>query len=227
MADTPVATAATADTASTAPATPAAAPAAATTTAASTAPVAAAPAATTTATADATAATVATTDPAATDKPKDAAPAGAPEQYEFKATEGDVFNPNVIKAYSEVAKELNMTQEAAQKVIDKVGPVMRQQQVDLLRTTHKEWVEAAETDAEFGGAKFAANGAMAVRAINAFGSPALKQLLNATGLGDHPEFIRFAYRAAKAISPDKLVTGGKPADDGKELTYAERLYGKK
>lgn len=225
MADTPVATAATADTASTAPATPAAAPAAAPTTAASTAPVAAAPAATTTA--NATAATVATTDTATTDKSGDAAPAGAPEQYEFKATEGDVFNPNVIKAYSEVAKELNMTQEAAQKVIDKVGPVMRQQQVDLLQTTHNGWVEAAKTDAEFGGAKFAENGAMAVSAINAFGSPTLKQLLNDTGLGDHPEFIRFAYRAAKAISPDKLVTGGKPADDGKELTYAERLYGKK
>ena len=39
---------------------------------------------------------------------------GAPEKYEFKAPEGRNFDNEVINTFSEVAKELNLSQESAQ-----------------------------------------------------------------------------------------------------------------
>src|SRR5690606_12960663 len=47
-----------------------------------------------------------------------------PESYEFKAPEGRTFDAEVLKAYSEVARELKLPQESAQKVLDKVAPVL-------------------------------------------------------------------------------------------------------
>ena len=51
-------------------------------------------------------------------------PEGAPESYEFKAPEGTQFDDAVIGAFSEVAKELNLPQDQAQKVLDKMAPVI-------------------------------------------------------------------------------------------------------
>ncbi len=43
----------------------------------------------------------------------------APEKYEFKAPEGREFDSEVVKNFSEVARELNLTQDAAQKILAK------------------------------------------------------------------------------------------------------------
>ena len=50
-------------------------------------------------------------------------PEGAPETYEFNTQitdESEELDPDVVNAFGEVAKELDLPQEAAQKVIDKV-----------------------------------------------------------------------------------------------------------
>ena len=85
-----------------------------------------------------------------------------------------------------------------------------------------DWLAEAKADPEIGGAAFDANVAVAVKAIEAFGSPGLKDLLNASGLGNHPEVIRFAAKAGKAIAEAPVVTG-QTAMSEKTLTSA--LYG--
>jgi hypothetical protein len=149
------------------------------------------------------------TDAEATEAPAEDKPT-APETYEFKAPEGRVFDSEVIAEYSKVAKELNLSQEAAQRVLDAMAPKMAERQQAQIEAVRKEWVTNSKSDKEFGGDKLSENLGVAKKALDAFGTAELRSLLNQSGLGDHPEVIRFMYRAGKAISEDRFV-GGAPA----------------
>lgn len=151
-------------------------------------------------------------------------PAGAPEKYEFKAPEGQQFNADVIAKFSEVAKKLNLSQDGAQELLDQVAPQIAAAQQSAFQNAVKGWGESAKADKEFGGDKFDANLAVAKKAIDAFGTPELRTLLDQSGLGNHPEVIRAFYRAGKAISEDRHVPGGtKPSTPSRDA--ASTLYG--
>ena len=133
---------------------------------------------------------------------------GAPETYEFNdkvADAPDVLDPEVLTAFGEVAKELDLPQEAAQKVLDKVAPVIQARQAEQVEKARIDWAEESKSDQEFGGETFETNLEVAKTALNAFGTDPFKQLLSESGLGNHPEVIRFMYRAGKAISEDSYV----------------------
>ena len=143
------------------------------------------------------------------------APEGAPENYEFNAKVADApqeLDPEVLTAFGDVAKELNLSQEAAQKVLDKVAPVVQAKQAKALEDAKAGWVNDSQSDEEFGGENFDANLKTAKSALDTFGNDALKSLLVETGFGNHPEIIRFMYRAGKAISEDSYVGNSEGAD---------------
>ena len=161
-------------------------------------------------------------------KPADAAegegdkPQGAPEKYEFSAPEGVTLDPAVVGSLSEVAKDLNLSQESAQKLVDKMAPAIAAQQAESARALTEQWREQATADKEYGGAKLAENMALAQKAMDAFATPEFKALLNQTGLGNHPEVVRVLYRAGKAISDDKVVASDKSLTPHQSI--AERMY---
>lgn len=157
------------------------------------------------------------------DAGKPAEKAGAPDKYEFNAPDGVSYDDTVIAQFSEVAKELNLPQDAAQKVLDKVAPVIRARQAEQLEAARTEWAESAKVDKEFGGDKLNENLGLAKKALDKFGSPELRTLLNESGLGNHPEVIRLMVRAGKAISEDSFVPGGN-AKPGASASLADRLY---
>jgi hypothetical protein len=140
-------------------------------------------------------------------------PTGAPEKYEFALPDGFQMDEEGLAAFSEFAKDLDMPQEAAQKMLEKMGPAMQQRQMAAIEKVQTEWADASKSDKEFGGAKLDENLAVAKKALDAFGTPELSKLLKETGLGNNPEIIRAFYRAGKAISEDSFVAGsqGKPA----------------
>ena len=142
-------------------------------------------------------------------------PEGAPENYEFNPKVADApqeLDPEVLTAFGDVAKELNLSQEAAQKVLDKVAPVVQAKQAKALEDAKVGWVNDSQSDEEFGGENFDTNLKTAKTALDAFGNDALKSLLVETGFGNHPEIIRFMYRAGKAISEDSYVGNSEGAD---------------
>jgi hypothetical protein len=141
------------------------------------------------------------------DKAGNTSKQGAPEAYEFQAIEGQEFDPEVMKSFSEIAKELDLPQDAAQKVLDKVAPKILERQMQALENVRNEWAESARTDKEFGGDKLNDNLVVAKKALDSFGTPELRKLLNESGLGNHPEMIRLMFRAGKAISEDRFVGG--------------------
>lgn len=150
---------------------------------------------------------------------------GAPEHYAFKAVPGVKLDGEVLAKFSEAAHALNLTQDAAQRLLDQVAPAIARQQQASLRQLSAEWVDAVKADKEIGGDKLGANLSIARKARDAFGSDGLRRLLNESRLGDHPEVIRFFVRAGKAISEDTFVAGGtRPSAGGKDA--ASVLYGK-
>ena len=133
---------------------------------------------------------------------------GAPENYEFNtkvADAPDELDPEVVTAFGDVAKELDLSQDAAQKVLDKVAPVLQRRQAQAVEEVKEEWASDSKSDQEFGGESLDANLTVAKSALDTFGTDALKSLLSESGLGNHPEIIRFMYRAGKAISEDSYV----------------------
>ena len=151
-------------------------------------------------------------------------PQGAPESYEFQASEGGdlAVDSEPVQAFSEVAKELNLTQEQAQSVLDKVAPALKQQNEDYINNVRSEWVESVRTDPEIGGDQLQENLGKAVRVLDAFGTPELKSLLGETGLGDNPEIIRFLVRAHQDIGEDRFLTGSQ--SDKEQPFSAQDFY---
>lgn len=139
--------------------------------------------------------------------PKAAEPA-VPESYDLKMPEGVELDQAAAAEFTAIAKELKLDQAAAQKLAD-VGAKMAQRQVEAHAKLVESWAEQVKTDNEIGGDKLAENLGVARKALEAFGTPGLRDVLNATGLGNHPEVIRAFYKVGKAISEDRFV-GGAP-----------------
>lgn len=153
-----------------------------------------------------------------------AKPAGAPEQYaDFTPPEGATLDTGVMTKFAETAKALNLPQEAAQKLVDQMAPVMAAQHAAQIESVKAEWLATTTADPEIGGAKLTESVAMAAKAMDQFATPALKEIFNATGFGNHPEMLRFMAKAGRAISEEKVVIGGQTAPAGIR-SMADRLY---
>lgn len=130
-----------------------------------------------------------------------------PEKYDFKMPEGVELDAAAAEEFSVLAKELKLDQATAQKIAD-IGAKMAQKQAERHAETVKGWTTESKADKEFGGDNLQQNLAVAQKAIDTFGSKELKALLVSSGLGNHPEIIRFAYNTGKAISEDGFMRSG-------------------
>lgn len=151
------------------------------------------------------------------DEPDDGKPdngvLGAPEgDYEFKAPEGAELDPGVMKDFGDIAKELNLSQEAAQKIVERMSPSMSKSMAERISALRVQWETASRNDPEFGGQNFEANLKGINRAYREFTTPELRSLLQESGLNSHPEMLRLFNRLAKATGESRFVRGG--ADRG-------------
>lgn len=150
--------------------------------------------------------------------------ATVPEVYsDFVLPEGMEVDAELLNDFKPLAKELGLTQEKAQKLVDlqskylqKMGDV----QTKAWETTVDGWRQATEQDKEFGGAALKENVGKARVALDKFGTKELRDALDVTGVGNHPEFVRFMVRVGKAISEDTMRSGtttSGPRDPAKTL----------
>ena len=166
--------------------------------------------------------------PAEGDKPdddKDKKQEGAPEAYEFKVAEGAELDTEALKDFEPVARELNLTNDQAQKLVDaypKILAGVQQRQADAWQATTEQWAADVKADKEIGGDKLTGNLSAAQRALDQFGTPELKEYLNTTGLGNHPDLVKTFVKIGKAMSEDGMVSG----KENGQRSAAEVLYGK-
>lgn len=151
---------------------------------------------------------------------------GAPETYgDFTAPEGVELASEAVEGFKSIAKELNLSQDAAQKLVDyhvKHSTEQAQAQATAFKEMSEGWAAASKADKDIGGANFEANTAAARKAITEFGTPELVTALNTSGLGNHPEVVRVFAKVGKMMAEDGVVTGKSAAEPPKSA--AQTLY---
>jgi hypothetical protein len=184
------------------------------------------PAAAATAQPSATPSTPAAADPkAAAPAAEPAKPAAAEVKYELKAPEGvpaESAKP-ILDDIAAFAKAKGLSPEVAQEVAARHFEVLAgidAANKQLLADHRAQWVEAVKADKDLGDA-----GVAAAKAAVAKADPtgAFRKLLDATGYGDHPEFVRFAAYWGRQIAEDRVEhanQGGKSV----EIDHAAILF---
>jgi hypothetical protein len=159
---------------------------------------------------------------------QDGKTAGAPEAYaEFTLPEGISLDKAALEGFTPLAKELGLSQENAQKVVDlyatKLLPQIQQAFAEQQTQKVEGWLQDSMKDPEIGGARFDETVSIAKKALDAFGSPALKAALDDSGLGNHPEVIRLLANIGKRVSEDRTASTTSAATGSRSA--AEILYG--
>lgn len=139
------------------------------------------------------------------------APEGNADYADFVLPDGVELDTEGATELKAIAKELNLSQASAQKMVDlALAKQARDAAVGAaqMEGIRKGWQDATRADKEFGGDKLNASLAVAQKALKQFGSPELNELVVGAGLGDHPEFIRLLVNVGNATSEAPIVNGG-------------------
>lgn len=152
---------------------------------------------------------------------------GAPEKYEdFTVPEGFVLDEAAMAEFLPMAKGLNLSQEQAQQLVDLqtklVGQAQKQADAAWDETLDG-WKQQVVADKDIGGQNLPGTIAACGKAIDAFGSPTLRQTLEATGVGNHPDIVRFFAAVGKAMSEDRLHVGN-AQESGGPVPLEKRLF---
>ena len=152
-------------------------------------------------------------------------PAGAPEQYDFKATipEGVDMDEAVTKEYSDIARSMNLTNEQANQVAA-FGIKYAQQVADAVKNQYnaevQAWGEAAKAEM---GADFEKTMTTAGAGIEAAEKviPGVRKMLNETGAGNRIEMIRLCEMLGQLVQadPGKMVNAGGNMEQAKPQTW--------
>ena len=129
-----------------------------------------------------------------------------------------------LAAFKQTAATLNLPAEALQKWLSlEEGRLqgLQKQQEEQKRAQTAAW--ARQTQEELG-PSWQEKVSQAVRAADAFGGPELRQLLEETGLGNHPVIVRTFIGIGKRMSEDITAAGTSGAQTDK--TFSQALYGK-
>jgi hypothetical protein len=153
-----------------------------------------------------------------------------PEEYSpFNAPEGsEPIDETTNQELAALGKEMKLTQEQMQKLVDygakKIGDGMEAVRLEALKK-RQEWRTASEKDSEI------ADGIdHARRLVTSVGDDKFRtefrDMMNETGIGDNPVFIRFCIQAGKLLGEDSFVRPErKPAGEPESiLSMAHSIY---
>lgn len=149
-----------------------------------------------------------------------------PETYELKMPDGVELDAKLLEAVSPVFKDLFLTNAQAQALTDKFTEVMQQRataQGETWATTIAGWADQAKADKDIGGDNWDTTVSTGLRAVNVLGTPALREYLNASGAGNHPEVIRLMAKVGAMIKEDNPASGGAEGN-GKPVDPAHILF---
>jgi hypothetical protein len=153
-------------------------------------------------------------------------PVDAPEKYEdFVVPDGVVLDPATMDEANGLFKEMNLSQENAQKLIDfqaKRAADDMKSATETWSKTMEDWATSAKNDKEFGGEKFNANIAIAKEGKDAFGGEGFDNMLEETGVGNHPEMLRFLVKVGAVVKEHDILQGTSSARSN--TSAADRMY---
>lgn len=157
---------------------------------------------------------------------------GLPEKYELTAPEGFEINEAVLAEATPVFNELGLGNEQAQKLMPlgaKLIESHEQAKADEFAAVRAGWAQETKADREIGGAQLKETQRLAAKALDTFVGPQyllddkgervlgqdgkpipneFRQLLNESGMGDHPAMARFLRKVGEACSEDGTIARG-------------------
>ncbi len=144
--------------------------------------------------------------------------AGPPEKYELAPPDGfEAIDTDVLSEAEPILRELNLTNDQANKLMPFAGALVKKTMdraeaaiTDRAITQRKEWANAYEADPEIGGANKADTEIAAARAFDHYGlkkGEGLRQLLDESGLGNHPDMIRFVSGVGRDLAEGSFDRG--------------------
>lgn len=154
----------------------------------------------------------------ADDKDKKEEVKGAPEKYEdFKLPEGITLQEESLKEATAVFKEFGISQEGAQKLVDFHVKAVTEANEGPLKTWQDQqtaWRKEVADDPQLG-PRLPEIKTNYSRMLDGLGDPALstafKEMVEFTGAGNNPTFIRMMDKISSHFSEGKPLQGGKPA----------------
>lgn len=163
--------------------------------------------------------------PAVVPPPADQSPATEPTEpkpgeYQLNMPEGVTVDPDLLTAATPVLRDLGLSDEQASKLVP-LAQSVQAQFVSSMTAHHKElrstWQSEAKADTTIGGDNWKESVRLAGSALNEGGAgpgSEVRKLLNETGLGDHPAFIRLFRNIGL-----KLAGGKAPPQSREQLWY--------
>jgi hypothetical protein len=125
-----------------------------------------------------------------------------PAPLDLKPPVGVDPNDAGFVKFKQFATQKKLTQEQAQEALNMYAASL-EDAASKARTafanTVMEWTKQAKSDPEFGQERLASSLSMAKGALDRFGTNGLKQVLDQSGLSNHPEVIRFFTRVGKIL----------------------------
>ena len=149
----------------------------------------------------------------------------APKYEAFNIPDGQGVDEEKLSKFTEAATAAKLSQEDAQSFVDLYVDAVKEageEHVKAWADVQAKWVNDAKEDKEIGGDKFQETIVTAKTALKVLGNEQLIEALNVTGMGNHPEFIRFFAKVGRAIGEDGVHFG---RGEAKETTpIANRLF---
>lgn len=154
------------------------------------------------------------------------APVGAPEAYELAPPEGwDAIDPTLLESAVPVLKELNLTNEQAQKVValapsiyDKGRSDVEAAMIAAAGEQKANWAKDAKADPEF--KDWNETIQLSAKGLDAMGfneKHPFRALLSETGFGNHPDMVRVFRALGRMASEGTFVPGSDTKGGGGDV----------
>ena len=131
--------------------------------------------------------------------------------YVLKAPEGCELDAAMLKTFTPQFRDLGLSNSEVQRLLDA--------HAKHEKSKRDAWFEATLADKEIGGKNFESAKANAVRVVSEFATPEFINLMDQTGIGDHPEVIRLCARIGDALPAKKTGPG-----EVSKAEAAKKLY---
>lgn len=156
---------------------------------------------------------------------EEAAAEGAPETYaEFQLPDGMQVDTQAVERFTPLFKELDLSQEKAQKLVSAFADMRQEEQgqslkfweeqVDSMKQETQEYFKAETVE------KVALAGKAIDKALSKERAAELRQFFNDTGLGNKAHLTELLAFYGKMVSPDPFVENGGKSGEGQQ----ERMY---
>ncbi len=148
-------------------------------------------------------------------------------KYELKAPENSKFTAERLKEVEAFAVAHKLNPAQAQEILNreaKSEAASELAQFNRLEAKKVEWEALTKADPEIGGEKLTAILPIAQQGYK-LAPPVVIEFLEASGLGSHPELIKFFYKIGKSGMADTMAATGLEAF-GEKKTLEQRMYPK-